>query len=225
MARASQRLAHDAANPPVGKHRRAECPVELDGRRVPVEDGPFEAAAAAIASDARQRPEQRVRAALATEFRAHVEVFEPEPRPSEKRREIVEEEGKGRRSVGGPGNQDFGRRPRPEERSIEIVHRADAKMGQLFVRRELVDHRVNLAEILATGGLDVEDSLRRRHAHPSLRPSIARSRSTPSSSATRGSLPQSANPARSNSAIDGRLCAKTNARRVRIPAAGAAASA
>ena len=61
---ACERIAGDAGDPPVGQERRAHLLVEPDGGRVPIEHRPFEASAAALASDTCKRAEQRLRAAL-----------------------------------------------------------------------------------------------------------------------------------------------------------------
>jgi hypothetical protein len=69
---------------------RAQRLVELQRRLVPVEHGPFQPAAAAIARDARQRPQQRTPDAVTAQGGAHEQILEIQPGPADKRREVEE---------------------------------------------------------------------------------------------------------------------------------------
>src|SRR5262245_50113910 len=92
-----ERRAGQARKNPLAAKARAQPPVEADGRPVPVEHRPLEAAAAAPHRDARERGEERASRALSALFGQHEEVLEIEGRLGEEggEREEVEREAHG----------------------------------------------------------------------------------------------------------------------------------
>ena len=86
----------------------AELFVEVDGIGIPVERHPFEAAALAFVRDPGDRDEQRTPAAAMAEFGPHVNIFEIEPAPPEKSRQIVKENRVADGLVAVAGDQRFG---------------------------------------------------------------------------------------------------------------------
>ena len=77
-SKARESGAGEAAGSPLGLQFRAEGLIEVDGRLVPVEDGPFHAPAAARVGEFSELKQQGLADALAAEFGAHEEVFEVE---------------------------------------------------------------------------------------------------------------------------------------------------
>src|SRR5262249_32936311 len=86
-------LARHAKDCPLRHRHGAELFVELNSRIIPVEDSPFETAALSLASNLGQLDEHRSAKTLAAHLRFHEKVFQIEAGPTEKRREIVEENG------------------------------------------------------------------------------------------------------------------------------------
>ena len=59
-----------------------------------------------------------------------------------------------------PTEEDFGRRPRAEQRGVKAGLGRDAKVAQIFVLRERLDHRQNFGDIAGRGGQDAEGDIR-----------------------------------------------------------------
>src|SRR5213083_74731 len=93
----AERRAGEAGEDPLAAEGGAELPVEADRGRVPVEDRPLHAAAAAAHGDRRERPEQRLARPVAACFGQDEEVLEIERRPAEERGvgEVVERQADG----------------------------------------------------------------------------------------------------------------------------------
>src|SRR4051812_4851366 len=71
-----ERVAGDAVDAPLIHRQRAEAAVEADGGLIPVQDGPFDAAAVALDRDLGDAREQRAPVAMAAQLGPDVEVFE-----------------------------------------------------------------------------------------------------------------------------------------------------
>src|SRR3954451_13299834 len=83
-----QRAAGEPVGRPLVHALGPEAFVELDRRRVPVEHGPIDPAAAALDREARQRHEQRLAEPAAAELRADEKVFEVDAWLAEERRVV-----------------------------------------------------------------------------------------------------------------------------------------
>ena len=80
----SQCVAGDAHDAPVGQHGCAHLLVEADGVLIPVEHGPFEAAALAFHRKRRQGTQHLGAESAAANGRLHVQVFQIQPALAEK---------------------------------------------------------------------------------------------------------------------------------------------
>src|SRR5690606_9907868 len=96
--------AADAIRRPFVERLGTQALVEIDRSLIPIENGPFEASAAAFDCEPSEVTKQRRTAALSTEARPYVQVLQVKPGPAEKRREVMEE----KREAGhlGPGTRE-----------------------------------------------------------------------------------------------------------------------
>ena len=81
----SQRFAADAHIAPLVQELGAHGPIEVDGRRVPVEDLPLQAQAALFDGDRGDSLEQRLADAEAAKLGMDEKIFEVEARPAQSR--------------------------------------------------------------------------------------------------------------------------------------------
>src|SRR5262249_45309081 len=103
-----QRLARQPEDPPLLHHLRAELLVEADCRRVPVEDGPLEAAAVASDRDPCELDQQTTADAEPPKLGPHEQILEIESAAADECREVVEEQGETCRSIACVRNEDLG---------------------------------------------------------------------------------------------------------------------
>ena len=151
-----KRWTGDAHDSPIGQDGGAKGAVELDRGSVPIEDGPLESPASPLARDCSKRCEQSLRAAAATKFRPHEEVFEPEAPAPQECREVVKVQSEAGRDRPVPRDQHFGRGMGPEKRGLDVTGARDQKVRQLLANGERDDHRVYGRDILALCRADGE---------------------------------------------------------------------
>src|SRR4030095_7226620 len=121
-----QSVTRDARYPPIGQHRGTDRLVETDRRRIPIEHRPFEPPATSRAREARKVDEQSPAITPSSKRRAYEQVFQIQPLATEKRREIMEKQGKCNRLRAFPSHDYFGRRIRAEQRVVQRRLRRNA---------------------------------------------------------------------------------------------------
>src|SRR5205085_5794035 len=109
------RFASHSKYLPLLHRNRAKIFVELNSRLIPIQDGPFESPAVALARNPGQRNEHRPSESFTAHFRNDEQVFEIQARPAEKCRKIVEEYSECDRFIAEVTEQDLGVGPRPEK--------------------------------------------------------------------------------------------------------------
>src|SRR5215467_6451616 len=144
-----ERVAGDAQEPPLAHLARAELPVEVERRLVPVERHPFEAPAAALGGDARHGEQQCAAAAAAPVRRAHEQVLEVEALAAEESRVVVEVQREADRLPGLACDQRLGVAPLPEQLLLDLRCGRDAQVRQLLVFGELAHHGVDRRNVAA----------------------------------------------------------------------------
>ena len=126
---------------------RAQRFVEIAGRAVPVEDGPFESAAAAFECNPRQVPQQRLAYAEAAKRGPHEQVLEVQAVLAEKRREIVKVQRESGAIAADPGDQRLGCGPRPKQCVPQVRLRGHHLVGKVLVVGQLFDEPQNQRQV------------------------------------------------------------------------------
>src|SRR5687767_6847724 len=126
----AERVARQAVDLPLVHRHGAELSVEADGRLVPVEHGPLEAGAVALARQTREVREQPAAHAAPAHLRPDVEVFEVEAAQSRPRREVVEEERHPGRLAADVGDAPLGDTARAEQRLAQTLLVGDHLVGR-----------------------------------------------------------------------------------------------
>ena len=110
-----QRVTGHPEDAPVVKRLGSKAAIELDGRLVPIEHGPFESATIPFNGQAREMDEQALSHAMTPPLGLDEQVLQIETTPTEERREIVKEQRKTGGFVAGTGDHDLRVRSGPEQ--------------------------------------------------------------------------------------------------------------
>ena len=143
-----QSWARQPVHRPILHRHRAHPLVERHGRRVPVEDGPFQAAASALERQRREALQQETADAAATRLGNHEQVFQVDAPLREEGREVFEEQREPDRLAVVFRNQHLGGRPGPEERVAQHLLGGFHRIQQLLVVGQAADERKNQRHVV-----------------------------------------------------------------------------
>jgi hypothetical protein len=132
-AQGSKRFAREAEDGPLLEQDGPKALVKLDGRLVPVEDGPLHAAAAALHGNPGHALEERPSDSVSAKPRPHEDVLEVKPRSSQERGIILEEDRKARRLVLVVSDEDLGAGLLAEEALPQEILRGHDLVAQALV--------------------------------------------------------------------------------------------
>src|SRR5687767_7724442 len=140
-----QRRPGQPLHRPVAHRNSAQAAVEVERRRVPVEDRPLEAAAAALEREPREERHQRLAVAPAAVRRPDEEILQVQARLAEEGGEIVEEERKAGAAFPLVRQHHLGDVPPGEQILPQALFAGADLVRELLVHRELAhqlqDHR------------------------------------------------------------------------------------
>src|SRR5262245_48173907 len=137
IGQAGQGFTGYTVNGPIVHWDGAKVLIELNRGLIPIENGPFETAAAAITREAGQVHEKGFAETAAPHFRDYKQILEVKAGTAEEGGEIVKEEGEPNGPVLKIADDRLSDSPRAEQRFAQHVVRDDALIGQFLVLCEL----------------------------------------------------------------------------------------
>lgn len=132
----------------------AEGFIEINGGGVPIEDGPFQASAAAFDGEFGELFEQGFADAVAATFGEDVEIFEVDAGGGAEGGVVVEEEGEAGRGAVVFTEDHFGVGAWAKESLAERVFGSDAGVGEFLVFGETLDVGEDLGDVGGGGGAE-----------------------------------------------------------------------